>query len=93
MSLGYPFITPVPGPDGVWIGCSGDEAVLQAGMRRRGPLVLTSGTPRAGWGMGMGARCSPWITRKRLEPRQEGGTGSQVWGSQGMGAVSRDLPE
>lgn len=93
MSLGYPLITPVPGPDGVWIGCSGDEAVLQAGMRRRGSLVLTSGTPRIGWGVERGGRHSPWITQKRLEPGQEGSTGSQVSGSQGIGAVSRDLPE
>ena len=43
VSLGYPFITPVLGPD---------EAVLQAGMRKGGSLVLTSGTPRVGWGWG-----------------------------------------
>lgn len=77
MSLGCSFITPVLGPDGVWIGCLGDEAVLQAGMRR-GSLVLTSGTSRVGWGVGRSGRHSPWITQKRLEPGQQGGTGSQV---------------
>ena len=44
-------------------------------------------------GVGRGRRHSPCITQKRLEPGQEGGTGSRVSGSQGIGAVRRDLPE